>query len=147
MHDLRNWLDATLPRISGRSDLAKAIRYSLSRWNALTLILRDGRACIDNSAAERAIRPIAIGRRNGTFAGSNAGDERAAAIYSLVETQSSTAWIQRRICDTCSVALQMTRSAVSPTSCRGIRPAFTRASISEPPHSQAPRFRTDAYPV
>jgi len=86
MSDLREWLDATLPRISGRSDLAKAIRYALSRWDALTLILRDGRACIDNSAAERAMRPIAIGRRNWTFAGSNAGGERAAAIYSLIET-------------------------------------------------------------
>ena len=86
MHDLRNWLDATLPRISGRSEFDKAFRYLLSRWNALTLILRAGRACIDNSAAERAIRPIAIGRRNWTFAGSNAGGERAAAIYRLVET-------------------------------------------------------------
>lgn len=86
MNNLRNWLDATLSRISGRSDLAKAIRYSLSRWDALMLILRDGRACIDNSAAERAMRPIAIGRRNWTFAGSNAGGERAAAIYSLIET-------------------------------------------------------------
>ena len=86
MSDLRYWLEATLSRISGRSDLAKAIRYALSRWDALTLILRDGRACIDNSAAERAMRPIAIGRRNWTFAGSNAGGERAAAMYSLIET-------------------------------------------------------------
>jgi transposase len=86
MGELRDWLDATRSRISGRSELAAAIRYSLSRWDALTLILRDGRACIDNSAAERAMRPIAIGRRNWTFAGSNAGGERAAAIYSLVET-------------------------------------------------------------
>ena len=53
---------------------------------ALTLILRDGRACIDNSAAERAMRPIAVGRRNWTFAGSDTGGERAAAIYSLIET-------------------------------------------------------------
>ncbi len=59
----------------------------MSRWEALTLILRDGRACIDNSAAERAMRPIAVGRRNWTFAGSDAGGERAAAaIYSLIET-------------------------------------------------------------
>lgn len=84
--ELRDWLDATRSRISGRSDLAAAIRYALSRWDALTLILRDGRACIDNSAAERAMRPIAVGRRNWTFAGSNAGGERAAAIYSLIET-------------------------------------------------------------
>ena len=86
MAELRDWLDATRSRISGRSDLAGAIRYALSRWVALTLILRDGRACIDNSAAERAMRPIAVGRRNWTFAGSDAGGERAAAIYSLIET-------------------------------------------------------------
>ena len=48
--------------------------------------LRDGRVCLDNSAAERAMRPIAIGRRNWTFAGSDAGGARAAAIYSLIET-------------------------------------------------------------
>ena len=86
MEGLHDWLETTRSRISGRSELAAAIRYSLSRWNALTLILRDGRACIDNSAAERAMRPIALGRRNWTFAGSDAGGERAAAIYSLIET-------------------------------------------------------------
>ncbi|MDE2333155.1 MAG: IS66 family transposase [Rhodospirillales bacterium] len=86
MTELHDWLDATRARISGRSELAAAIRYALTRWEALTLILRDGRACIDNSAAERAMRPIAVGRRNWTFAGSDAGGERAAAIYSLIET-------------------------------------------------------------
>jgi transposase len=86
MADMHAWLKASLTRISGRSDMAKAIRYSLRRWDALTLVLRDGRACIDNSAAERAMRPIPLGRRNWTFAGSNAGGLRAAAIYSLIET-------------------------------------------------------------
>jgi transposase len=86
MAELRAWLAATQARISGRSELAGAIRYTLSRWDGLTLILRDGRACIDNSAAERAIRPLALGRRNWTFAGSDAGGRRAAAIYSLIET-------------------------------------------------------------
>jgi transposase len=86
MADLRSWLETTLRRISGRSDMAKAIRYSLNQWDALTLILRDGRACIDNSAAERAMPPVALGRRNWTFAGSDAGGVRAAAVYSLIET-------------------------------------------------------------
>jgi len=86
MSDLRDWLNAPLTRISGWSNFAKAIRYALSHWDALTLILCDGRACIDNSAAERAMRPIPIGRRNWTFAGFNAGGQRAAAIYSLIET-------------------------------------------------------------
>jgi transposase len=84
--DLKAWLQTTLGRISGRSDMAKAIRYSLSRWQALTTVLRDGRACIDNSAAERAMRPVALGRRNWTFAGSDRGGERAAVFYSLIET-------------------------------------------------------------
>jgi transposase len=86
MADMHAWLEVSLARISGRSDMAKAIRYSLKRWDALTLLLRDGRACIDNSAAERAMRPIALGRRNWTFAGSDAGGLRAATIYSLIET-------------------------------------------------------------
>ena len=84
--ELRDWLEAARGWISGRSDLAAAIRYALTRWTALRLILRDGRACIDNSAAERAMRPIAVSRRNWTFAGSDSGGERAAAIYSLIET-------------------------------------------------------------
>ena len=84
--DLHDWMRTTLGRISGRSEMAKALRYSLNRWDALTLILRDGRACIDNSAAERVMRPVALGRRNWTFAGSDAGGARAAAIYSLIET-------------------------------------------------------------
>ncbi len=108
--DLHAWLEATRSRVSGRSDLAGAIRYTLSRWDALTLILRDGRACIDNSAAERAMRPIAVGRRNWTFAGSDAGGERAAAIYSLIETASCTARIPKPICATCSSGSPITRS-------------------------------------
>jgi transposase len=82
----RAWLDTTLARVSGRSEMAKAIRYALNRWDALTLVLRDGRACIDNNAAERSMRPITLGRKNWLFAGSNAGGERAAAIYTLTET-------------------------------------------------------------
>ena len=84
--DLRAWLEKTQARISGKSDLAGAIRYTLTRWNALTLVLRDGRACLDNNAAERAMRPMTLGRKNWLFAGSDAGGERAAAIYSLTET-------------------------------------------------------------
>jgi transposase len=84
--NLRTWLEQTLTRISGKTDLAGAIRYMLTRWDALTLVLRDGRACIDNNAAERAMRPIPLGRKNWLHAGSDAGGERAAAIFSLTET-------------------------------------------------------------
>ena len=59
----RAWSEAQLPRIPGKSDLAKAMRYALNRWPAFTLFLDDGRVAIDNNAAERAIRPITLGRK------------------------------------------------------------------------------------
>lgn len=79
-------MEAALAKLSGRSDLAGAIRYSLGRWPALSRYLDDGRLAIDNNAAERAIRPLALGRKNWLFAGSDAGGDRAAALYSLIET-------------------------------------------------------------
>jgi transposase len=83
---LKAWLDAILPKLSGKSDLAAAMRYGLNRWDALIHFAHDGRIEIDNNAAERSIRGIALGRKNYLFAGSDAGGERAAAIYSLIET-------------------------------------------------------------
>jgi transposase len=82
----KTWLEQQLPRISGKSDLAKAIRYGLSRWHAFTLFLTDGTVAIDNNAAERAIRPLTIGRRNWLFAGSHAGGENLADILTLIES-------------------------------------------------------------
>lgn len=82
----RQWLDATGPKLSRRSDLAVAIRYALTRWTALTRYADDGRLEIDNNAAERSLRGIAVGRKNWLFAGSEQGGHRAASIYSLVET-------------------------------------------------------------
>jgi len=76
----------TLHKISGKSTLAQAIRYSLSRWNALTRYTIDGKLEISNNAAERAIRPLAIGRKNWLFAGSDTGGQRAATIYTIIET-------------------------------------------------------------
>jgi hypothetical protein len=84
--DLAAFFDASLARISGKSELAGAIRYARSRWSALTRYLDDGRLEISNNAAERAIRPLALGRKNYLFAGSDAGGERAAAAYTLIET-------------------------------------------------------------
>ena len=72
--------------VSGKSQLAGAIHYALVRWGALTRYRDDGRLEIDNNSAERAIRPIVLGRRNYLFAGSDAGGERAANIYSLIGT-------------------------------------------------------------
>jgi len=83
---LRVVLDDALRKLAPRSPMAKAIRYGTKRWDAFTRFLDDGRLEIDNNVAERAIRPIAIGRKNWLFAGSEAGGERAAAIYSVIET-------------------------------------------------------------
>ena len=83
---LRDVLDTTLRRLSPRSDMAKAIAYGTKRWSALCRFLDDGRLEIDNNIAERALRGIAVGRRNWLFAGSRAGGERAAAIYTVIQT-------------------------------------------------------------
>lgn len=83
---LRAWLRETLGRVSKKSELAKAIGYVLTRWTALTRYCADGRIEIDNNAAERALRAVALGRKNYLFCGSDAGGERAAAMYSLIGT-------------------------------------------------------------
>lgn len=84
--DLRLWLDRQLPQIPGRSGLADAIRYALSRWEGLTRFLNDGRVELDTNSVERAIRPVALGRKNHLFAGSDGGGHRWAVICSLIET-------------------------------------------------------------
>ena len=84
--ELAIWLDAQLQKIPGKSDLAKAIRYARSRWQALTRYLDDGRLEISNNAAENKIRPAALGRKNWLFCGSDAGGIRAAAFYTLIGT-------------------------------------------------------------
>jgi transposase len=86
LDELATWLDAQLQRIPGKSDLAGAIRYARSRWPALTAYVDHGRLEISNNAAENAIRPVALGRKNWLFAGSDAGGERAALFYTLIRT-------------------------------------------------------------
>ncbi len=81
---MKTLLDATLAKPSRKSDTAAAIRYALFRWKPLTRYVDDGQLEIDNNAAERALRVVALGRKNFLFAGSDAGGERAAAIYSLL---------------------------------------------------------------
>ncbi|MVW80516.1 IS66 family transposase [Bordetella sp. 02P26C-1] len=83
---LHDWLHGTLRALSRKSALAEAIRYALARWVALTRYVDDGRIEIDNNAAERALRVVALGRKNYLFAGSDAGGHSAAAIYSLLGT-------------------------------------------------------------
>ena len=84
LDDLRKWMEKSLRSLSRKSETAAAIRYALSRWRALTRYTGDGRLEIDNSAAERALRAVALGRKNYLFVGSDCGGERAAAIYSLI---------------------------------------------------------------
>jgi transposase len=83
---LKTFLEKALSEISGKSALAKAIRYALSRWTALTRYTTDGRLEMTNNAVERAIRPLAMTRKNYLFAGSDSGGARAAAMYTLIET-------------------------------------------------------------
>ena len=86
LDDFGNWLRTTLEKLSRKSDTAAAIQYALNLWPALLRYCDDGIIEIDNSAAERALRGVAIGRRNYLFAGADSGGERAAAIYSLIGT-------------------------------------------------------------
>ena len=81
---MKRWLEQTLSPLSHKSEMAKAIRYALGRWEALARYCDDGRIAIDNNAAERALRCVAVGRKNYLFAGSDVGGERAAAMYSLL---------------------------------------------------------------
>jgi transposase len=80
------WADETVSKLSRKSELAAAFRYMRARWPALVRCFDDGRLALDNNPAERALRGVAIGRKNYLFAGSDAGGRRAAAMYSLIET-------------------------------------------------------------
>ena len=82
----KGWCERQLPQLPGKGDLAKAIRYGLTRWEAFTLFLEDGRVAIDNNPAERAIRPVALGRKNFLFVGSDAGGETLADAMTVIET-------------------------------------------------------------
>jgi len=105
--ELKAWMLSERARLSRHADLAKAMDYMLKRWPAFTRFLDDARICLSNNAAERALRGVALGRRNWLFAGSDRGGERAAAIYSLIATAklngvNPQAWLTdvlRRIAD------------------------------------------------
>jgi transposase len=86
LDSMYEWLQATLAQLSRKSTVAAAIGYALGRWPALLRYCGDGQLEIDNNAAERALRAVAIGRKNYLFAGADSGGERAAAIYSLIGT-------------------------------------------------------------
>ena len=105
--ELDSWMRNERARLSRHADVAKAMDYMLKRWAACTRFLSDGRICLTNNAAERALRGIAIGRKNWLFAGSDRGGERAASMYTLIATaklnnidpQAWLADVLRRIAD------------------------------------------------
>ena len=106
--DLEAWMRRERAGLSRHNAVAKAMDYMLKRWRAFTRFLDDGRICLTNNAAERALRAIAVGRKNWLFAGSDrGGGERAAAIYTLIATArlngvDAQAWLAdtlRRIAD------------------------------------------------
>jgi transposase len=86
VEELRLYLNEQRAKLSRGHDLAKAIDYILKRWTAFTLFLDDGRVCLSNNAAERALRGIALGRKSWLLCGSDRGGRRAAAMYSLIVT-------------------------------------------------------------
>jgi transposase len=84
LDDLHDWFHTTLSKLSRKSPLARAIRYALTRWTALTLYRDDGHLEMENNAAERALRAVALGRKNFLFLGADTGGERAEVIYTLI---------------------------------------------------------------
>ena len=80
------WLTETLGRIPGRSNLAQAVRYALNHWHGLVLRLDDGRLELDTNTVERAMRPVALGRKNALFAGADSGGEHWALAATLIQT-------------------------------------------------------------
>ena len=105
--ELENWLHAQLPKISGKSPLAGAIRYALGRLSKARPYLENGLLELDNNTAERAMKPVAIGRKNWMFAGSEGGGKAMAIAFTLIETaklnkvdpQAWLTWLLAQIAD------------------------------------------------
>ena len=86
VHDLVDWMTRERAKLSRHNEVAKAMDYMLKRIDAFTQFLDDGRICLSNNAAERALRGVALGRKSWLFAGSDRGGERAAVMYTLIQT-------------------------------------------------------------
>lgn len=116
--ELEAWLQAQLPKISGKTKLAEAIRYALNRMPKARAYLSDGRLELDNNICERSIRPIALGRKNYLFMGS-VGGKAAAIAYTLIETAKMNSVDPEAWLTGCSNACRITRSTGLRNSCRG----------------------------
>ena len=84
VQDFEVWMRTERAKLSRHAEVAKAMDYMLKRWPAFTRFLNDGRICLSNNVAERALRGIALGRKAWLFAGSERGGERAAIMYTLM---------------------------------------------------------------
>jgi hypothetical protein len=83
---MRAWMTEQLDRVPGRSAMAQAFRYALTHWDGLTVFLKDGRTALDTNVVERAMRPVALGRKNALFAGSDHGGRHWAIVSTLIRT-------------------------------------------------------------
>ena len=126
--ELEVWLREQRAKLSRNNDTTKAINYCLSRWDAFSRFLDDGRLCMSNNAAERELRAVAIWRKNWTFAGSDEGGRRAAAIYTSSPPPSSTTLIRRLGSPMYSPACRIIPPSAFTNSCPGI--GSLRASLT-----------------
>ena len=138
--DLQAWLTQCRAKLSSKSAMANAIDYMTKRWIAFTRFLEDGRICMSNNAAERAIRGIAVGRKNWTFAGSDEGGHRAAAMYTLIETCKLNDIDPEPGSPMCSRSCLSIRQRESTNSCPGT------GHRSQPPHKPPDRAVSERLP-
>jgi transposase len=123
LEQLKAFVDTSLNRVSGKSTLAQAIRYALSRWQALIRYVTDGRLEMSNNTAERAMRPPVLGRENYLFWGSAAGGQRAACMYTIIE-----------LAKMCGINPQAMRPSSSSTRyCAGAKDPRCAAQLAEAP--------------
>jgi transposase len=139
--EISKWLREKRGKLSSKNPLAKAMDYSLKRWRAFTRFLEDGRTCRSNNAAERAVRGVAVGRKNWTFCGSDAGGRRAAVIYTLIETAKLNDVAPRAWLADVLARLADHPRAASPTCCPGTGrlPASSTHNPEQPDHANLPR--------
>jgi hypothetical protein len=157
LDDLERWLRTSVEKLSRKSDAAGAIQYALNLWPALLRYCDNGLIEIDNSAAERALRGIAIGRRNYLFAGADSGGERAPLRFTpCLAPPSSTVSTPRLGYAMCSLTSLTIPSTALTTSCLGTsRPSSHRLANSPLPSgvitssgnaaANSRRYRVDAY--
>src|ERR1019366_3414839 len=134
VRDLEDWMCTERARLSRHADVAKAMDYMLKRWAAFTRFLDDGRICLTNNAAERALRGIALGRKAWLFAGSDRGGERAALMYTLIQTARLNGVDRKHGSTMCSPASMSAKSAISIGFSRG---TGSPGRFSKPPPNLA----------